>query len=141
MSFFSNLITLFLLILARQRNCLGTKIKGTFRGTAQKMKFSTKDFFSKCDQILRKLRVWSHLLKKPLMENFIFCTVWVRIFVTKLLFCLFDNNLESLGLNLRLFKLFHDGGRYHIETSPLICSVKSMDWFLLDNGFRHERVT
>ena len=36
------------------------------------MKFSIKDFFSKCDQICRKLRVWSHLLKKPLMENFFF---------------------------------------------------------------------
>ena len=33
------------------------------------MKFSIKDFFSKCDQILRKLRIWSHLLKKFLMEN------------------------------------------------------------------------
>ena len=32
MSFFSNLITLFLLIFARQRNCLATKTKGTFRG-------------------------------------------------------------------------------------------------------------
>ena len=32
--------------------------------TAQKMKFSIKDFFSKCDQIRRKLRIWSHLLKK-----------------------------------------------------------------------------
>ena len=36
------------------------------------MKFSMKDFFSKCDQIRRKLRIWSHLLKKSLMENFIF---------------------------------------------------------------------
>ena len=36
------------------------------------MKFSIKDFFSKCDQIRRKLRIWSHLLKKYLMENFIF---------------------------------------------------------------------
>ena len=43
--------------------------------TAQKMKFSIKDFFSKCDQICRKLRIWSHLLKKSLMKNFIFCTV------------------------------------------------------------------
>ena len=43
--------------------------------TAQKMKFSIKDFFSKCDQIRRKLRIWSHLLKESLMENFIFCTV------------------------------------------------------------------
>ena len=31
-----------------------------------------KDFFSKCNQIRRKLRTWSHLLKKYLMENFIF---------------------------------------------------------------------
>ena len=33
--------------------------------TAQKMKFSIKDFFSKCDQI-------RSLLKKSLMENSIF---------------------------------------------------------------------
>ena len=43
--------------------------------TAQKMKFFIKDFFCKCDQIRRKLRIWSHLLKKSLMENFIFCAV------------------------------------------------------------------
>ena len=43
--------------------------------TAWKMKFIIKDFFSKCDQIRRKLQIWSHLLKKSLMENFIFCTV------------------------------------------------------------------
>ena len=34
-----------------------------------------KDFFSKCDQIHRNLRIWLHLLKKSLMENFIFCAV------------------------------------------------------------------
>ena len=39
------------------------------------MKFSIKDFFSKYDQIRRKLRIWSHLLKKSLMENFFFCAV------------------------------------------------------------------
>ena len=37
--------------------------------TAQEAKFSIKDFFSK----------WSHLLKKSLMENFIFCVVLCRI--------------------------------------------------------------
>ena len=42
---------------------------------AQKMKFSIKDFFNKCDQIRSFLRIWSHLLKKSLMENFIFCAV------------------------------------------------------------------
>ena len=40
--------------------------------TAQKMKFSIKNFFSKCNQIRRKLQIWSHLQKKSLMENFIF---------------------------------------------------------------------
>ena len=44
------------------------------------MKFSIKDSFSKCDQIRRKLRMWSHLLKKSLMENFIFCAVNVAYF-------------------------------------------------------------
>ena len=40
------------------------------------MKFSVEDFFSKCDQIRSFLRIWSHLLKKCSMENFIFCTVF-----------------------------------------------------------------
>ena len=43
------------------------------------MKFCIKDFFSKCDQICSLLRIWSHLLKKSLMENFIFCAVNVNI--------------------------------------------------------------
>ena len=42
---------------------------------AQKMKFSIKDFFNKCNQIRSFLRIWSHLLKKSLMENFIFSAV------------------------------------------------------------------
>ena len=28
-------------------------------------KFSIKDFFSKCDKIRRKMRIWSYSLKKP----------------------------------------------------------------------------
>ena len=39
------------------------------------MKVSIKYLFSQCDQIRRKLRIWSHLLKKSLMENFIFCAM------------------------------------------------------------------
>ena len=46
--------------------------------TPQKMKFSIKGFFSKCDQIRSFLRIWSHLLKKFLMENFIFCALQSR---------------------------------------------------------------
>ena len=39
------------------------------------MEFFIKDFLSKCDQIRRKLQIWSHLLKKSLMENFVFYAV------------------------------------------------------------------
>ena len=46
-----------------------------FYCTGQKIKLSFKDFFSKCDQIRRFPRIWSHLLKKTSMENFIFCAV------------------------------------------------------------------
>ena len=49
--------------------------KESLLDTAQKMKFSIMDFFGKCDQIGRKLWIWSHLLKKSVMENFIFCAV------------------------------------------------------------------
>ena len=45
------------------------------RNTAQIMKFSIKNIFSKYDQIRRKLQIWSHLLKKSLMENLIFCAM------------------------------------------------------------------
>ena len=57
--------------LSKQLDCL----VDTYYDTAQKMKFSIKDFFSKCDQIRSFLRIWSHLLNKSLMVNFIFCAV------------------------------------------------------------------
>ena len=47
--------------------------------TAQKIKFFITDFFSKCDQICSFLRMWSHLLKKSVMEKFIFCLVYCDI--------------------------------------------------------------
>ena len=39
------------------------------------MKSSIKNLSSKSDQIRKKLRIWSHLMKKSLIQNFIFCTV------------------------------------------------------------------
>ena len=40
------------------------------------MKVFIKNFFSKCDQLCRKLWIWSHLLKKSWMEKFFFfCSV------------------------------------------------------------------
>ena len=48
--------------------------------TARKMRFFIKDFCGICDQIRRKVRIWSHLLKKSLMD-LIFCVVSVLMFV------------------------------------------------------------
>ena len=55
-----NLFTLFLIYWALYNN---DSI------TAQKLKFSIKDFLSKCDQIRRKLRIWSYSLKEFWIEN------------------------------------------------------------------------
>ena len=43
--------------------------------TAQKLKFSIKNFFNKCNQIHSFLRIWCPLLEKSLMENFSFWAV------------------------------------------------------------------
>ena len=60
------------------------------------MKFSIKDFFSKYDQIRSFLRIWSHLLKKSLIDNFIFFGNGLA-----------DVNLFSIPLteNLKCFRL------------------------------------
>ena len=54
-----------------------------FHFAAQKnaQKFFIKDLFSKCDQIRRKLRIWSHLLKKSFMKNFFFCVVFPLVLI------------------------------------------------------------
>ena len=45
--------------------------------TVQKMKFFIKGFISKCDQIRRKLRIWSYLLRNPQRETS-FCVQWKK---------------------------------------------------------------
>ena len=62
------------LLQLQQFNMTSTDFFSLFH-TAQKMKFPIKNFFSKYDQIRSFLWIWSHLLKKSLMENFIFCVV------------------------------------------------------------------
>ena len=73
------------------------------------MKFSIKDFFSKCDQIRRKLRIWSHLLKKALMENFIFRAVldtWTFLGLIDLRFTSTDEkrHLSKMQLSLHIIR-------------------------------------
>ena len=41
----------------------------------KKLRFFIKDFCSNCDRFNSFLRIWSHLLKKSLMKNIIFCAV------------------------------------------------------------------
>ena len=73
--------------------------------TAQKMKFSFKDFYSKCDQFPSFLWIWSNLLKKSLIENFIFCAVYniqIRISTsskTELIILISIGNIPKLYKN------------------------------------------
>ena len=78
--------------------------------TAQKMKFFIKDFLSKCDQIWSFLRIWSHLLKKSLMENFVFCAV--------------NKRLEVLFLKLDLIAKLHFFGESNDDLEMSETTVK-----------------
>ena len=46
------------------RTSFANKVYGFQLLATQKVKFSIKDLFSKCDQIRSSLRIWSHLLKE-----------------------------------------------------------------------------
>ena len=75
--------------------------------TAQKMKFSIKDFFSKCDQIRISLRIWSHLLKKFSVKIFIFCAVCMYIHTyTHVMFC-FHSLLSNYNLKITEVTVIH----------------------------------
>ena len=98
---------------------------------AQKMKFFIKDLFSKCDQIRSFLRIWSHLLNKSLMENFIFYAVEISLVHAKLFMvqscrndiclhsvCLYPNLilnkcstiiLSQIGLDFKNDNIFSNG--------------------------------
>ena len=97
-----------------------------------KMKFSIKDFSSKCDQISRKLRIWSHLLKKSLMENFIFCAViqsakctlkWKNI---KLKFSVICSQLWGFWILIVILKAHQMSHRY--SSSCIFSSDKISRW-------------
>ena len=76
--------------------------------TVQKISFSIKDYFRKCNQISRKLRIWSHLVS--LMENFIFWTSWL-------------NKLGSTTLEAERFL----GKKFREETNQQNFSLNSLN--------------
>ena len=47
----------------------GLSLAKNCKGTAQKVKFSMKDFFSKCDQIRGFLWIWSHLFTEEILNG------------------------------------------------------------------------
>ena len=79
------------------------------------MKFSIKDFYSKCDQIRRKLPICSHLVKKSLMENFIFCVA--QVFEIPFI----DKSISEL--ELRFTKLSHSASRFLFLIPTVITKV------------------
>ena len=82
-----------------QKSCCNIEDLETTHCT-KNMTFPIKDFFSKCDQIRRKLWIWSHLLKKFLMKNFIFCAVTVTAQTTKIR-QYFSTKIETMPKHIR----------------------------------------
>ena len=81
--------------------------------TAQKIKFSVKDFSSKFDQIPSFLRIWSHLLKKSFNWKLQFlCSAWRKkpIYFAKLAVTCF--NYTFLLLN-----------PVHIKINTCMCTL------------------
>ena len=88
--------------------------------TAKKIKFSINNFFSKCDQIHKKLLILIHLLKKSLMESSIFCAVII---------------VNYMVMQIRCVKLLIGEG-YFIKTesflveTPLTAEISKISHFL-----------
>ena len=64
----------------------------------KKMKFTINDFFSKYDHIRSFLRIWSHLLNKSLMENFIFLCTDCAARISLLLIVIVEQRLKCFEL-------------------------------------------
>ena len=67
------------------------------------------DFFSKCDQNRRNPRIWSYLLKKSLMENFIFLdSEWTNEIVLSGYSKIFTSfKIQILDSHIKPFPLIH----------------------------------
>ena len=75
-----------------------------------------KDSFSKCDQICKKLRICSHLLKKSLLENLILFTAisqrhktWAKYMPSKWY-------LKGQGLDLSFLLVFNPATNTYVDS-------------------------
>ena len=100
--------------------------------TAQKTKFSIKNFFSKRDEIHRRLRIWWHLLKKSLMENFIFCAV-TAVGPISCVLCLYNLSLTCKGgisvVFLPLANVLSIPQYVFTNVEELFNLLKSSEWY------------
>ena len=99
----------------------------------KKIKFPIKNLFSKCDQIHRKLRIWSRLQMKFLIENLIFLdSVWnfpnilrIQILISRALFTTLGKLTCQLGAyrNVKeiLQRLFCNQGLHSCCNIPYSC--------------------
>ena len=89
--------------------------------TAQKMKFSIKDFFSKLDQIRSFPQICSHLLEKSLLQNVGFSAMFEYSY---LLPCTADQENSILGLfqEVLSFVLFTVSQVFYSMIRTLCCN-------------------
>ena len=103
----------------------------------KEMKFSIKDCFSKCDQIGSFLRIWSHLLKKSLMENFIFCAVCLNL-TSSIHFYFFKWNAWHVSCSFFSFKYLERSSFRREEFFQFIANVRRvMDCFDCVHTFKY----
>ena len=108
----------------------------------QKMEFSINNLLSKFNHI------WLHILKKSLMENIFYAAFTKKFFsrnfsptiLRELFWPLWQ--LSKIGLVLNRLKCLTLSWRRPLSYRNQFIDLqrKSVDWFLYDNGLRHERV-
>ena len=103
--------------------------------TAQKIKFSIKDISSNCDLIRSFLWIFLHLLKKSLMENFIFCTVFESC---SFLWKLHSGKLNPINL-LKMSWVFLEGSCFYF-CYKTIQNCLYFIWKLTHDFYRHLNV-
>ena len=108
----------------------------------QKMEFSINNLLSKFNHI------WLHILKKSLMENIFYAAFTKKFFsrnfsptiLRELFWPLWQ--FSKIGLVLNRLKCLTLSWRRPLSYRNQFIDLqrKSVDWFLYDNGLRHERV-
>ena len=97
----------------------GGKIKSSGSHTTLKMKFFIKNFLNKCNQIHRKLWIWSHLLKKSSLE--------ISFFVQCMLF---QTTIWTLVILIEFLRVFYKKSSKFRNSFCLWISVEVIKFYL-----------